>query len=93
MKVREVMERVGIKQTGRAVAYIKDALDEINTLTETHIETSRIDLNKNQRFYKMPDQAVKILDIRCKNHNNSENEYRSISRLIYEPEIKDSDGS
>ena len=45
MTVQEVMERVGMKQTGRAVAYIKDALDEINTLTETHIETSRIDLN------------------------------------------------
>ena len=92
MKVREVMERIGIKQTGRAVAYIKDALDEINTLSETHIDTERIDLTEDQRFYKIPEEAVKVLDIRCKNHNNGEDEYRSIPRLIYEPEIKDTDG-
>ena len=92
MKVREIMERIGIKQTGRAIAYIKDGLDEINTLAETHIETSRIDLNKDQRFYKLPDQAVKVLDIRCKNHDNGNDEYRSIPRLIYEPQIKDTDG-
>ena len=83
MKVREIMERIGINQTGRAVAYIKDALDEINTLTETHIDTERIDLTKNQRFYKIPADAVKVLDIRCKNHGNADDEYRSIPRLIY----------
>ena len=31
------MERAGTNQTGRAIAYIKDALDEINILSETHI--------------------------------------------------------
>ena len=28
MKVQEIMERAGISQTGRAIAYIKDGLDE-----------------------------------------------------------------
>ena len=94
MKVREIIERLGVKiPTGQAVAYIKDALDEINTIAETHIETVRIDIDKNQRFYKLPQQAVKVLDIRCKNHDNSDNEYRSIPRLIHEPQIKDADGN
>ena len=94
MKVREIIERLGVKiPTGQAVAYIKDALDEINTIAETHIETVRIDIDKNQRFYKLPQQAVKVLDIRCKNHDNSDDEYRSIPRLIYEPQIKDADGN
>jgi len=30
MKVKELMERVGMAQTGRAIAYIKDGLDEMN---------------------------------------------------------------
>ena len=31
MKVKEIMERVGLPMpTGRAVAYIKDALEEMN---------------------------------------------------------------
>ena len=86
------MERAGTTQTGRAVAYIKDALDEINTLSETHITTQRMDINVNQRFYNVPNDCLKILDIRCKHHNNTDNTYRSIPRSIYEPKIVDEDG-
>ena len=92
MKVIELMERVGISQTGRAVAYIKDGLEEINILSETHINTQKIDIKKDQRVYELPSESVKILDVRCKNHLNSKDEYRSIPRLIYKPLIKDADG-
>ena len=91
MKVQEIMERVGTNKTGLAVAYIKDALDEMNILSETHITTQRIDINKDQRFYSIPNDCLKILDIRCKHHNNEDNKYRSIPRSIYEPVIVDED--
>ena len=93
MTVNEIMERAGINQTGRAVAYIKDALDEINMLSETHITTQRVDINENQRFYSVPNDCLKILDIRCKSHNNENSKYRSIPRSIYEPAIVDEDGN
>ena len=86
------MERVGMAETGRALAYIKDALSEMNILSETHITTQRIDINANQRFYNIPNDCIKILDIRCKHHNNTDNKYRSIPRSIYEPKIVDEDG-
>ena len=92
MKVKEIMERVGIAQTGRAIAYIKDALDEMNILSETHVTTERIDITKDQRFYNIPQDCVKVLDIRCKHHNNENDKYRSIPRSIYEPQIVDEDG-
>ena len=92
MTVNEIMERAGINQTGRAVAYIKDALDEINILSETHVTTTRIDIKADQRFYGIPNDCLKVLDIRCKNHNNSDSKYRSIPRSIYEPKIVDEDG-
>jgi hypothetical protein len=92
VKVKEIMERVGTNQTGRAVAYIKDALDEMNILAETHVTTARIDINANQRFYEIPNDCLKILDIRCKHHNNNDSKYRSIPRSIYEPVIVDEDG-
>ena len=92
MKVKEIMERAGTTQTGRAVAYIKDALDEINILSETHIITQRLDINENQRFYDVPHDCLKVLDIRCKSHNNENGKYRSIPRSIYEPAIVDEDG-
>jgi hypothetical protein len=93
MKVQEIMERVGVTDTGRAIAYIKDALEEMNIISETHFKNVRIDITKDQRFYDFPSDMVKILDIRCKNHLNVDDEYRSIPRMIGEPLRKDADGN
>ena len=93
MKVQELMERVGITQTGRAIAFIKDGLEEINTISETHITTERIDITKDQRFYELPNEMIKLLDVRCKNQLNNRDEYRSLPRAIGSPTNKDADGS
>tara|TARA_R100000808_G_C2123731_1_gene134408 strand:+ start:800 stop:1081 length:282 start_codon:yes stop_codon:yes gene_type:complete len=92
MKVQEIMERAGIDATGRAIAYIKDALEEMNLLAETHVMTERLDITANQRFYDLPNNLVKVLDIRCKNHDGSDGAYKSIPRSIYEPMTEDTDG-
>ncbi len=92
MKVKELMQRVGLTQTGRAIAYIKDGLDEMNMTSETHVTTQRIDVVKDQRFYDLPNDTLKIIDIRCKNHDNNKDEYRSIPRTIHPPATEDSDG-
>ena len=79
-------------QTGRAIAYIKDGLDEMNMTSETHVTTERLDITEDQRFYDMPNDGIKIIDIRCKNHNNNRDEYRSIPRSIFKPPTEDADG-
>ena len=86
------MERAGISDTGRAIAYIKDGLEELNMISETHVTTERINITKNQRFYNFPNDMIKILDIRCKNQLNADDEYRSIPRMIGAPVRKDADG-
>ena len=93
MKVQELMERAGVNQTGRAIAYIKDGLEEINMLAETHITTTRIDIVKDQRFYDLPKDIIKMLDVRCKNQLNGDDEYRSLPRAVGKPTSKDSDGN
>ena len=93
MKVKELMERVGLVETGRAVAYIKDGLEEINMLTETHTRLERFDITEDQRFYTLPNEMVKMIDIRVKNHLNSKDEYRSIPRMIHKPVVKDADNT
>ena len=92
MKVNELMERVGMIETGRAIAYIKDGLDEMNMIAETHVRVDRIDINKNQRFYDMPNDSIKLIGIRCKNHDNANDEYRNIPRSIHKPATEDADG-
>ena len=93
MKVQEIMERAGVTDTGRAIAYIKDALEELNTISETHVTTTRIDITKDQRFYEFPNDMIKVLDIRCKNQLNADDEYRSIPRMMGEPIRKDTDAN
>jgi len=93
MTVQEIMERVGVTDTNRAIAYIKDALEEMNIITETHVATERFDITKNQRFYDFPNDMIKVLDIRCKNQLNADDEYRGIPRMIGEPVRKDADGN
>ena len=93
MTIKELMERVGTNQTGRIVAYVKDGLEEINMLTETHTRLERFDITENQRFYTLPNEMVKMIDIRVKNHLNSKDEYRSIPRMIHKPAVKDADNT
>ena len=91
MKVQELMERLGLQETGRAIAYIKDGMTEMNLIGETHVTTARIDIHQNQRYYDLPHKAIKVTDMRCKNHFNSKDEYRTIPRLMFEPNIEDAD--
>ena len=91
MKVIELMERVGMTQTGRALAYIKDGIEEINMLAETHIDSNRVDITKDQRMYDLPSNYVRVIDVRCKNHLNSKDEYKSIPRAIGAPINQDND--
>ena len=93
MTVQELMERCANQETGRIIAYIKDGLEEINMLAETHVDTERISLEADKRFYTLPNEMVKMIDIRVKNHLNSNGEYRTIPRTIHKPIIKDADGS
>ena len=92
MTIKQIMERSGMTETGRAVTYIKDGLEEINLISETHIKTSKQDITENQRLYNIPNEALQLKDVRVKNHFNSKDEYRSIPRLLYNPLIKDADG-
>ena len=91
MNIKELMERAGTTETGRAIAYIKDGLREIEMLHETHLKNYSADIDTGIRNYPIPNEAVKVVDIKCKNHLNSKDEYRSIPRLIYEPVAKDND--
>lgn len=91
MKLKELMERIGINQTGRAIAYVKDGLEEMEMLSEINTKVSKMDIVEGQRFYSFPSDMIKSTDITVKNHLNSKDEYRSIPRMIHKPGIKDAD--
>ena len=49
------------------------------------------DIIKDKRFYPIPSDAIKIKDIRVKNHLNTDDQWRSIPRMIGQPQIPDKD--
>ena len=91
MTVQELMERCNNTETGRILAYVKDGLEEINVEAETHVDMERVDIVSGKRFYDIPSNLTKMIDIRVKNHFNSEGEYRSIPRMLTPPNITDAD--
>mgnify|MGYP003153090516 FL=1 len=91
MKIQQLMERVNNFETGKIIAYIKDGLEDLNMNFETHTRTAKIDIAKDQRFYDIPNDAIKILEVRALNHLNSKDEYRRIPRLVNKPWIPDGD--
>ena len=91
MKIQELMERVNSKETGRIIAYIKDGLEDLNMNFETHTMTAKLDINQNERFYDIPNNTVKILEVRALNHLNSKDEYRRVPRLVNKPWVPDGD--
>jgi len=91
-KINEVMERSGMTQTGRAVAYIKDGLDEISHMIEDYVQEESVNIVADKRYYDLPSDMIKIRDIRVKNHDNDDDKYRSIPRVMSEPPEEDADG-
>jgi len=92
-KIDELMERSGMAETGRAVAYIKDGLDEISHMTDHRVLETTTNIVADQRYYSLPANMLKLRDLRVKNHENDEDKYRSIPRMMFEPGEEDADGS
>ena len=93
MTIKEIMDRAGMTPpTGHAVALIKDGLDEISHMVKNYVVETDLDIVKDKRYYDFPSGLIKLRDLRVKNHDNDENKYRSIPRLMNEPPEEDVDG-
>ena len=93
MKIEEFIERVGgdSQSYGRIVEYLKDGCLELEMQNEQHLTASLQDIQKDIRHYQLPNDMIKVKDIRIKGHLNSDSEFRSIPRMIEEPANKDMD--
>ena len=93
MKIKELMERIGTTEVARVAAYIEDAYEELNIDFETHTKVQRMNITKDKRFYNLPQDLVRILEVRVKNHLTSKDEYRRVPRLLNKPYTPDSDNA
>ena len=50
-----------------------------------------MDIIKDKRFYELPDDMLKLMSIKIKNHKNGNDKYKSVERAIYAPSEQDGD--
>ena len=87
MTVLEIMERVGMKETTLAIAYIKDAIHLIQSNSKEKIKVRKQDIIKSvdgdDNVYELPADMIALEHISIK--DTSDGKYKKIKRLISPP--------
>ena len=53
-----------------------------NSITLRSQTPNYMDIIKDKRFYPLPDDMLKLIDVKVKNHRNGNDKYRSVERMI-----------
>ncbi len=84
MKILEIMERANSRDTNLVIAYIKDAISEMQSSNEIDTKVSKINIVKNTRDYDLPSDLISIKTISVKD-TDDDDKYKQIRRLSSEP--------
>ncbi len=88
MKVLEVMERVNSRDTNLVIAYIKDAINLLNSNNELFLRTKKLNIVKNTRDYNLPADLVSLKSISVLD-TEDDNKYKQVRRLSGQPIISE----
>ena len=80
MTLKELMERAGTTNQGYSIAYLKDAMREINMMIEDNVVASKARIPANQRFYSFPDNFISLKDVMV--YDSDEQKYEKIQRTL-----------
>ncbi len=88
MKILELMERANTRDTKLVIAFIKDAINKIQSSNEIYTKTSKLSIVKNQRDYDLPLDLIAIKHISVLD-TEDDNKYKIIQRLANEPVVSE----
>lgn len=88
MKILELMERANTRDTKLVIAFIKDAINKIQSSNEIYTKTSKLSIVKNQRDYDLPLDLIAIKHISVLD-TEDDNKYKIIRRLANEPLVSE----
>jgi len=92
MTIKELMERLGRTDKAKLISQIKDGVEEMNLVSEINIKRVKFDLIKDQRYYIVPNDCTRIINIQAKNQDNQKDIYANIPRLMGDVFEADADG-
>jgi len=83
MRLKEIMDRTGMKETGLAVAFVKDAIALIQSQVDDNVATWKTNITDGTRDYPFPANMIKLKSISVKDTTDSK--YKKIRRIVHEP--------
>jgi len=86
MTILEIMERANTRDTNLSIAFIKDAITQIQSSTDIVSKVEKQDLTKNTRDYYLPTDLVSVISISIKD-TDDDNKYKKIRRLATRPTV------
>ena len=93
MTLKEFMERLGRTDQTKLVSQMKDGIEEMNMVAEINIVRTSINIVKDQRYYNLPANCGRIINIQAKNQDNQKDLYAKVPRLIGDVFEADSDAT
>ena len=86
MTVQEIMERAGIDSATLTVAWIKDAINLIQSNSDESVATWKTNITDGTREYPFPANMIRLKTISILDNNDSK--YKKIRRLINDPVVR-----
>jgi|TARA_B110000495_G_C22477121_1_gene295178 hypothetical protein len=83
MKISEIMERVGMKESGLALAFLKDAFHLIQSNSVEDTKTVKYNIIDGEKDYLIPQDMVAIDSVSV--YDTSDQKYKKIRRLNTQP--------
>ena len=87
MTIQEIMERTGLKETGLAKAWIKDAVQLIRSQYPENVKIDKQNIIDGEREYILPADMISLLSISVK--DTTDNKYKRIRRVSNDVILKE----
>ena len=87
MKVQEIMERVNSKDNNKVIAYIKDAINVIQSNYDENVATWKTNITDGTRDYPLPSNLIIIKSISV--YDTEDKKYKRIRRMIHDPVVRE----
>ena len=87
MTIQEIMERTGLKETGLAKAWIKDAVQLIRSQYPENVKIDKQNIIDGEREYILPADMISLLSISVK--DTTDKKYKRIRRISNDVILKE----
>lgn len=88
MTILELMERANTRETKLVIAFVKDAINKIQSSNEIDISEDKQNIVKNTRDYDLPSDLISIKNVSVLD-TEDDNKYKIIRRMAYEPIVSE----